>query len=70
MERQLAFYPRPKYWAMFMADKNLKSIGGPEMGKSEFLNDIVESHYRNKPEAEQQKLLAHHNNMVTKKAGK
>ena len=50
-----------------MADKAIKSYGGDELGKSEFLNDILEAYYRAKPEAEQQRLIQHYTNMITKK---
>ena len=50
-------YPRPKYWAMFEADRVFKGMDNTPMGKSELANDILESHYRNKPEGEQQRLL-------------
>jgi hypothetical protein len=70
MERQLACYPRPKFFAMFEADRVNKGLPDTHMRKAELLNDILEQFYRSKPEGEQQRLLKQFEMMSIKKAGK
>ena len=64
VQRRLLCHPNYRYFAMFEADRALKSIPGIEMNKSELLNDILETHYKSKGEKVMTELLAHYDKII------